>query len=594
MDWSFDLLSDEAQVLLRRLSVFQGGFTYDGAEAVCSDVQLEESAVLDLLTELVEESLLIVEQGLEVRYRMLETVRQYSQDKLTNAGEADDIRLRHAQYMLDIAQRGEAGLLGKDQASWVRALQEERGNVRAALAWTRDVGRPDLGLRIARWMGRFWWQHGPFPDGRRWLEVLLSDTPDEPTSDRAEALRWTAMLALHQGDIADAQVLARRAYDTYDAAGNATGRGLGTIALAFVAEARGDVEEAIARYQEALEVFEAQDEPFWSSITLANLASTARRMGDPERSAKLAQQIVATAQRINDDRLEALGRSALAVHALRTGDREEFWAEYGRSLACYQVSGQHLWRAQGTVNAAWLALAMGYTDIAEELIEEFHRSSEESHYAAGPAVLALMQGMVSLYKGELTNADDQLDASIALFEDSDMNDEVLYIPVLRGEIALAHGDLDTAEHLGNQVLDGSTALGATGTEIAALQLLGRVALYRSEPREARRCLARALEQAHQVGDFNEMLVTAETIAQLYHLEGRSPESARHYAATDQLRARAPLARTWFRQQEYETSIWELRREMGEDAFEQAAAEGRQMSLEELVARSLPETVGGHR
>ena len=588
MDWSFGLLTEEAQLLLRRLSVFHGGFTYDSAEAVCSDGVLDRTAVLDLLTELVEESLLLVEQGLEMRYRMLETVRQYSQDKLIEAGEADEIRLRHALYMLDVARRGEAGLMGKAQATWIRTLQDERSNVRSALAWCRDAGRPDIGLGIARWMGRFWWQHGPFPEGRRWLELMLSDAPDEPSSDRAEALRWTAMLALHQGDLTDAETLAHRSFDTYDAAGDATGRGLGLIAIAFVASARGDLETAITSFQDALETFEALDEPFWANIVLANLEGLVSKMGDPDRSAELAHKMVTSAQRLDDDRLEALGRSALACHALRQGDLDAFWAEYRSSLAFYRSSGQHLWRTQGTVNVAWSALSMGYTDIAEELIEEFSSFSAESHYPAAPALLALMQGMVALYKGELVYADGRLQASIALFEDSGMKEEAFHVPVLRGEIALARGDLDAAEKLGNHVLNSSTDLGAMGIEIVALQLLGKVAMYRDDAREARRCFSRALEQANQVSDFNETVATSEAIAQLFRLEGRLYESARHFATTDHLRSGVRLARTWFTQIEYEKSMIELRRELGDEAFEQAIDEGRAMTLDELVEISEPQ------
>lgn len=590
MDWSFGLLSAEAQTLLQRLSVFQGGFTYAAAEAVCSNTQVPEADVLDLLTELVEESLLLVEQGLEMRYRTLETVRQYAQDKLIATGEADQIRLSHAEFILDMAQRGEAGLLGKDQSLWVQTLQEERGNVRAALAWARDAGRSDLGLQIARWMGRFWWQHGPFPEGRRWLELMLSDGPEEPSSDRAEALRWTAMLALHQGDLDDADVLAKRAYDTYDAAGDETGLGLGMIAMAFVASGRGDVDGAVAKYQQALEVFEALDEPFWASITLANLESMVRRMGDPERSAEIAHKIVATAQSINDDRLEGLGRSALAVHALRIGDLDEFWAEYRRSLACYRDSGQRLWQTQGTLGVSWPALSMGYTDIAEELIREFDRSAEESHYPGSSALIALMHGLVALYKGDWEEADNRLKSAIPLFEDSGMMEEVAYIPALQGEIALARQDLDAAERFGNQVLASSTELGAMGNQISALRLLGKVAINRDELKEARHCLTRALGQAHRVGDYFETLTTAETIAQLYRSEGRLEDSARHYAAADHLRHRVRLARTKLAENEYETSMSELRLSLGDELFGRAIEAGKRMSLEELVEKSIPEAV----
>jgi tetratricopeptide (TPR) repeat protein len=305
-------------------------------------------------------------------------------------------------------------------------------------------------------------------------------------------------------------------------------------------------------------------------------------MGDPERSAGLAQKMVANAQRLNDERLEALGRSALAVHALRRGDLDEFRVEYRRSLACYRTSGQHLWRTQGTVSVAWSALSMGYVDIAEELIDEFKQVAEESHYPAAAAVLALMHGLVSLYKGELVYADGQLDDSLRLFEESGMLEEAIYIPVLRGQIALARGDLDAAEGLGEKALNSSTDLGATGSEIVALQLLGKVHIHREDPKAARNCLTRALEQAHKVSDFEDSLTTIEAFAQLYRLEERYYESARHYAAADHLRDRVRLARTWFTEMEYQASVGDLRRELGEEMFDQAVVEGHQMTLEDLV------------
>ncbi len=154
--------------------------------------------------------------------------------------------------------------------------------------------------------------------------------------------------------------------------------------------------------------------------------------------------------------------------------------------------------------------------------------------------------------------------------------------VLRGQIALARGDLDAAESLGERALNSSTDLGAMGSEIVALQLLGKVCIHRDDPKAARHFLSRALEQANKVSDFDESLTTVETFAQLYRLEGRSYESAQHYAATDHLRYRVRLARTWFTEMEYQASVRDLRQELGEEVFEQAAQAGHGMTLEQLV------------
>jgi len=188
MDWSFDLLSEAERVLFRRLSVFAGGWSLEAAEAVCSGNGVDASDILDLLTQLVDKSLVITEtRGGEARYRLLETVRQYSQDRLVEAKEAADIRRLHRDWYLDLAEEDKPRRLGLEKAPWLERLETEHDNLRAALEWSLGSGDPQAGLRLAVAAFRLWWR-GHFDEGRHWLEEGLAANDKSPSLLRAKAL----------------------------------------------------------------------------------------------------------------------------------------------------------------------------------------------------------------------------------------------------------------------------------------------------------------------------------------------------------------------------------------------------------------------
>jgi predicted ATPase len=143
IDWSYDLLDEPERVLLRRLSVFAGRFSLEAAEAVCSGEGIAEDDVLDLLSHLVDKSLLLAEEeGDEIRYRMLETVRQYGREKLATSGDLHPVSLRHTRYYLTLAEEAETGLRGPDQVAYFQQLEGDIANFRVALSWTLDKAEP--------------------------------------------------------------------------------------------------------------------------------------------------------------------------------------------------------------------------------------------------------------------------------------------------------------------------------------------------------------------------------------------------------------------------------------------------------------------
>ena len=218
LDWSHELLHEPERVLFRRLSVFAGGFTLEAAETVGEDEELSDEDVLVLLENLVEQSLILAEfdeEGDGIRYRMLEPVRQYALGRLEESGEAEEARRRHAAQYLAIAEEAESKLKGSEQETWLKRLETEHSNFRAALQWSLEGGDAGLGLRVAAALWSFWFMHGYLSEGRRWLESGLSRSNLATALTGAKALNGAGYIALRQGEFAAAKRLLERSLALY-------------------------------------------------------------------------------------------------------------------------------------------------------------------------------------------------------------------------------------------------------------------------------------------------------------------------------------------------------------------------------------------
>jgi len=294
IDWSYDLLDEPERVLLLRLSVFAGGFTLEAAEDVCSGEGLAEYEVLDLLSHLVDKSLLLTE-GDEIRYRMLETVRQYGREKLEASADLDPVSLRHAGYYLTLAEEAETGLRGPDQVAYFRRLEGEIANFRAALSWTLDRAEPSeelaqLGLRLTVALWLFWNIQGS-TEGHRWVEEALRKSTGR-TAVRARALGGAGWMSLWGGDYGRATSL---------------------------------LEESIALFREL-------GDPDEASISLAYLGMTAVRQADEAQTFRLREE----AETLREE--PSLGRRARAELLFFLAAAASSESDFPRAMALFEES----------------------------------------------------------------------------------------------------------------------------------------------------------------------------------------------------------------------------------------------------------------
>jgi predicted ATPase len=229
LQWSYDLLDEQERELFEQLSVFAGGWDLESAEAVGAEDPVQAARILDLLSTLMDKSLVVAEESREedtsLRYRMLEPVRQFGREKLEEGAETQPVLRRHAEYYVAFAERADPELLGPDQARWLQRLRTELGNLRGALTWSLESHqeeRAELRLRLVAALGRFWGREG-FEEGKRWLQVALESDPGGFPVARAKALGDLGFILLFQQDYGPAIATLEEAVAIYKELGDETG-----------------------------------------------------------------------------------------------------------------------------------------------------------------------------------------------------------------------------------------------------------------------------------------------------------------------------------------------------------------------------------
>lgn len=330
IDWSFGLLEPADRSLFARLSVFVGGCELEAAEAVCTGDGGLGSDVLDSIATLVENSLLRQVGEDEPRFVMLETIREYALEQLREEGTAAQIASRHAQYFLSLGLEADPELRGPEQGMWLRRLEAEHDNLRAALGRFLEGSDPEPGLRLAAALWRFWWVRGHFKEGRGWLERLLATGSGTPAV-RAAALSGMANIVWSQGDLDLAESLHRGALELRQAAGDAVGIASSLNNLGLVTEQRGHFEEAAGWYQEGLGVARETGDTWLTALLLGNLGGVMGNQHRYSEATEYGEESLRLWRTIGDRASEGRVLNNLMDVALDAGD-------YGRAAALQRES----------------------------------------------------------------------------------------------------------------------------------------------------------------------------------------------------------------------------------------------------------------
>jgi predicted ATPase/class 3 adenylate cyclase/Tfp pilus assembly protein PilF len=457
IDWSHDLLSLPEQILLRRLSVFVGGWTLEAAEAVCADdTQLPVANVLDLLMHLVDKSLVVADEQSEqtrYRYRKLETIRQYARTKLMEAGESELLRDRHLMHFIRFAEEAKPELSAATQKDALDRLEIEHDNLRVALEWGLTKSG-DEALRLAGALGLFWQTRGYWGEGRDWLQQAIEHSPDQRNSARAEALYWAGQLIARQESPAAARAMFEAAYALAVEIQSPSQIAFCLMALgvnknSIEGNGRGQalIDESLTRFEALQDMTGISIALFWQGIDAISIhgnpnrgreffqrsLESCRAAGNSLMVATVLRQLgfmeanqgnYATAhQNLEEARhvfLEFNSKPDLAqvyaflgLSALRQGRYPEAHAYYEESLALNKELGNKLGTAAAYGQLGWAALtqrepakAKKYFELCLQINQEMNNRQGIVQAYNGLADLARIQGD---YEGARQMLNKQID-----------------------------------------------------------------------------------------------------------------------------------------------------------------------------------------
>lgn len=417
IDWSYELLTEQERLVMQRLAAFAGGWTLEAAEVVCAGDDVEDFEVLDLLTQLVDQSMVVLEEGEQLRYRMLETIRQYAIEKFRASGEEDATRRRHLAYYLELAEQAEPLLQGAEQAEWLERMETDHDNMRAALDFAQESGEDETGLRLVNALGYFWRVRCHLSEGRSRLEAALSTTGSTDQALRANALYRTGNLAKAQGDYVQAIAAAEESLALFRTIGDTRGESNALNTLAEIAYERRNFSQAMDLLDQILTLRREQGNKQLISQTLNNMGIIALGQGNHERALPLLEESLTLRQELNDTRGIADTLMNLGGIAFEQGNYDRASKLYEESLTIYRAIDERLRIALLLGNLVEVAEQKANYAQAVALLEESLNIYRNLDSKRDIAYTLAYFGRVSEAQGDALRATELYQQSLKLYQE---------------------------------------------------------------------------------------------------------------------------------------------------------------------------------
>ncbi len=408
LSWSYDLLPAGEQRRFRRLGVFAGGFTIEAAAAVAGEAEAAtgRADVEGTVATLISSSLLAMQANGadEARYHMLETVREYALELLTEAHEGEEIRRRHAMFFTGFVEAARPRLLeGGQQAAWLARLDAEYDNIRTALEWSVSApGEAETAVRLGGSLFRYWSMRSQVREGRHWLRRVLAVSEGVPAGIRGMALNAAGLLARQHNDYERATAWLEESLHVAQRDRNQRAMAVALHNLALVAQhGRADYPAARTLYEQSLQLSKELGNTWGMAAALNNLGGVAIRMGDYLAAETYLAESLALCRSIEDVEGTAHALGYLGTAALRQGDFARAAVRLGESIEQYAALGNRLGVAQCLEEIAAVAAGRGRPGRAAHLLGAAAALREAIAVPGDPADLEAVRATLTIVRDSL-------------------------------------------------------------------------------------------------------------------------------------------------------------------------------------------------
>lgn len=583
--WSYDLLDERERAVFCRLAAFAGSFTLEAAEAVCAAGDIPVPQVLDLLTGLVDRSLVhvVLDAAPEARYRLLETIRDYAHKKLTDAGEAEATRDRHLDFCVSFAERAAAGLQGPDLVEWLSRGDGELPNLRVALDWAAR-SHPERGVRLVGLLLLYWFARSDLGVGRTRLAAVV-DAGGDDGIDRAHGLIALCWIAYRAGDMARARRFADEAIAIGRRLGDAPTLG-GALAYRGVVRFWGEADPSggWADFQEADALLRQTDDVLFRALNLGWFGQSLFDSSDaPRARAVLDEGVTLTgATRALHARCPCLLGASL-VDTFE-GRLDAAAAHAGEVLPLAQEIGDHYSEILARMSGAFLGLFAGRYHDARDHCEAGLATAIENRSPNGEAFMRLALGWVAYAEGDADRAAAELESAFRILAPL-MPRMAAMCRALEATAVLAQSRHREAGRYADEAL----RLGQENDSVIATEcaLGAKAALARldGDPHRAEDLLHDQLELECRFGHRPFICDTLEALAGVIAEQGRFEEAARLLGAAQAGRDAIGYVRFHVLQSVHQVDTSLVRDRLGADAFDRAWADGAALALDDAVAYS---------
>lgn len=546
IDWSYELLSDNEKTLWNRLSVFSGGWTLEASEKICSDEKIiSEEEILELLNNLTEKSIVIFNIENQ-RYKMLETIKKFGDEKMRAANEQGKFSKKHSRFYIELAENASKNLRGNESLFWMNVLNNESGNVEMGLIRSLENSDNEAGARLAVAVAHYWQLRGNLSEGMRWLEAVAKNNTETMNSNYCKVNYFIGKFARLKGDFEKAKNFLQESLEFWRESGNEQGITDTLNSLGINEYDQGRYEQAAGFYEENLEIYKKNKNKRGIAVSLNNLGNVVSNQGDYVKAFGLYEESLTIRRELEDIVGIGITLNNLGILAYEQGD-------YVKATDLLQESLQ-IRREIGDIN--------------------------------GVAICMMNLGNILYNQGEYISASNLYEEGLQIFREMGDKSGVADAINNLGKVLLEQNETDHALKLFEESIAIGREIGAESQIAVCLYYLGRVAFIKNQHEQARKNYYESLEIYNKTGNKKDNSLNILRIAELQIRSGYYNQAVRLLGF---------IQREYFESHKikfpkvdqiiFDESISRLKENLGEEEFLKCFEAGSSMTLEQTIIES---------